>query len=346
MKLNKMAGALLAVAVTASSALFGAEETESIKNKKPNGCIGPVLCTQNPMLSKSSCICDAGWQFEIGLIYEQPRFGRMDAGYSYSPTYAQGASQVDVKKLEQTFDYSLGLLLDLGTYLAHDNWYLGVHFDWLNTNKSATYAAGSTVEYQTTTFFDDLALTAETETFYDSIAYKASMEFFTLDVSLSRGSYMSGNFAFEPVAGIEALWFSTSQNMIYDPNFASTDVVYNSKQNNWGVGPRIGLNSLYHVVQELYFFCDTSVAVLMGEAKLNDTSTGTAGVRTFLDFQKNQFYVPVRSVLGVKFAKYVLEEKHYLALKVGYDARAVISATDSGVGFVSGGLYINGEWSF
>jgi hypothetical protein len=354
MKLNKMAGALFAVAATMSTALFGAEEMESTKTKKPNGCTGPVLCTQNPMLMSNAC--DASWQFEIGLIYEQAKFAEMHPGYAYTPVVINTSTftDVDVVKLEQTFDYNVGLLLSLGSYLPHDNWYAEVHFDWLSSSKTATYKKPGSVYLPSDDFNNNVMLGLAPNSYFDSVDYKASMKFYTLDFTLSRGSYISSSFAFEPTFGVEVLWISTSQNMSYPLHDDQTAAaLFNDKQNNWGAGPRFGFNGLYHIVQELYFFCDNSVAVLLGEARYNNTSMLTAGDTIGVNqtvglsiTEATQYYIPVRSIIGIKLAKYCLDEKHYLALKVGYDARAVISATSDSKGFVAGGLYLNAEWSF
>ncbi|MCH9623903.1 MAG: hypothetical protein S4CHLAM27_02730 [Chlamydiia bacterium] len=353
-----MAGALFAIAATMSTALFGAEEMETVKTRKPNGCMGPVLCTQNPMVINNACPCNANWQFEVGLIYEQAKFANMTPGNSYAPAYYTAGTFVatTVAKLEQTFDYNIGLLLSLGRYLPHDDWYVETHFDWLSSTKSANYSSAGTV-YSPNADFDRsvlLGLTLPINQAFESIAYNASMQFYTLDFTLSRGSYVSKNFAFEPTIGVEVLWLSSTQKATYPiAGDITNSARFNDRQNNWGAGPRFGLNGLYHLAQELYFFCDNSVAVLAGEARYNNTSTLTAGsvvtgeqAIPYSSAQSTQYYIPVRSIIGVKLAKYCLEEKHYLALKIGYDARAVISATDASKGFVSGGLYVNAEWSF
>ncbi len=361
MKLNKMAAALLGMTLSLTAISAADEEyVESKMSRKPNGCTGPTLCSTNAMLKNNAC--DANWKVQIGLIYEQARFAQMHPGTAYVPSNIYDTSadwaDVSVKPIEATFDYDVGLLVGLGYYMDHDNWYAEVHFDWLNSKKKTTYNQPGTV-YDVNENVNSLVYTGITGPYsFDSIAYEANMNFYTLDISLSRGAWLSKCFSFEYGMGIEALWFDTKQAETATPvsgaplNVANV-ITYQSKQENWGVGPRVMLNGMYHIVQELYFFMDNSIGVLYGEATNNETSGIAAGgtvdaARTVTGktYYSMQYYVPVRSVIGVKFAKYCLEEKHYVALKVGYDARAVISATNPNKGFVANGLFLQGEWTF
>ena len=361
MKRNKMAAALLGMTLSLT-ALSAADEqyVEAKMSKKPNGCTGPTLCATNAMLRNNAC--DANWKFQIGLIYEQARFAEMHPGTSFVPSNiydtADDWSNVTMRPIEATFDYDVGLLVSLGYFMDHDNWYAQVHFDWLNSKKKTTYNQAGTT-YELNENVNSLLFTGITGPYsFDNIAYEASMNFYTLDVTLSRGAWISKCFSLEYGMGIEALWFDTKQAETGTPvsgaplNVANV-VSYESKQENWGVGPRVIFNGLYHIVQELYFFMDNSIGVLYGEATNNEYSSigagGSIDATRRVDgktYYSMQYFVPVRSIIGAKIAKYCLEEKHYIALKVGYDARAVLSATNPNKGFVANGLYLNFEWTF
>ena len=325
---KKIAGMMGAMLVALSSL--------SATEVMPNGCEGPVLCSQNPSLRENSC--DAMWRVEAGLMYEQLFSGEQD-GIAVA-TSAPSATDTVGTDVNPNFGYGLGLLLSVGHFMTHDNWYAEIHFDWLNNSMSEKYQETG-VRYVFTDLDDASA-----------VDYSANMTMYTLDFNLSRGSYISKTFAFEPVIGIEALWVGTSQQIGTTANTQSDDRSTRKDQTNtWGVGPRFGFNVMYEVVKDLGLFFDGSVAVLYGQFRaksyaVNTPTTGPGTTVTKIDNELSERLFPVRTIIGVQFTRRFLEEKHLLALKVGYDARMVFYMPEEEKSVAAAGLYMNLEWSF
>ncbi|MCH9621123.1 MAG: hypothetical protein S4CHLAM20_05390 [Chlamydiia bacterium] len=364
MNLKNMTKSLIAM-VCATSALFGSEEMAV----RLNGCKGPVLCSSFPLATPEEDCCQL-WHVDAGLLYQQPGFADMNAGEAYQTQFAvtdAAGAFVDqtIYKLYQCFDYELGLTVSLGHLSKHDYWYFGARFDWMSTSTGTKTFDDVNREYKAVPGFDTdvLPLTIFSLTdVWTKVNYNANVDFYSLDVMLSRGAYLSRCYSFEPFAGVKVVWFDNKQVVNY---FNSTIFtagnygIYDVKQQNWGAGVMFGFNGEYHITEGISLFSDSDVAVLYGESKETAKSiitkggaTGTGSTITTdrVITAKNdldcQYFVPVRSILGVKLATYCLDDQHYLAVKLGYDARSIISYTNTSRGYVMSGLYANFIWDF
>ena len=71
---------------------------------------------------------------------------------------------------------------------------------------------------------------------------------------------------------------------------------------------------------------------------------------TLESYSTQQYFVPIRTILGVKLGTYCLQDEHYVAVKVGYDARYVFAYPAlykyGGGSIAMNGLYVNFIWDF
>lgn len=335
--------------------------------KAPPCCKGPVLCPISPLYTGSDC--NRHIHLDLGLLYQQPKFFGMNAGTLYTPAFEYSDVESEdppiqtIKDLNECLPYAIGLTVSAGKYLEHDNWYVGGRFDYLSSNAYSlyddtdqptyVYAANANVS-QTVTSGTDWDWTEDT---FDKITYTAFMDIYVLDLLLSRGSYHSKSFAYEPFIGVKALWFKTNQmtsNYVLATNIINY-ITWKETQNNWGVGPMFGFNGIYHFTCNLAIFSDSDIALLYGEARNRNISTLVGSdssqaesnqVVNHADNVDCQYFIPVRSVIGLQISDYFYSSKHYVALKIGYDIRSVIAYPNDQRGFSMGGLYANLIWNF
>ena len=329
----------------------------------------PVLCPVNPMDARNDCCYN--YHVDIGLIYQQPYLPGMNAGQEYVEIHDGNPVDPDyyhdqLTVLEECFDYALGVTASLGYLLKHDDWYLGARFNYLHSSVNSNYnntelsthhllinlpyigLSGSTALNEYAEAFDEL----NGEEF-NRVVYSASINIYLLDILISRGSFHSKFFSYEPFTGVKALWFDSNDS---SQMFASNDTGHLIiKQDNWGAGPMFGFNGEYHFFDGLAIFSDSDVALLFGESNLSTEAQQEDLDGGLVDDQYRStryenigcmIYVPVRSILGLKFSKYCFEDRHYLALKIGYDVQAVIGLEDLYRGFTMSGLYTNLVWNF
>lgn len=355
--------AFLVAASLGWGALFGLESV------KPTGCSGPVLCPPTPMDSCSGCC--KNWHVDIGLLYQQPAFTGMIAGYRYEPDiedHFEDTNVQDITVLQECLRYGLGVTASLGYTTSRDDWYFGARFDFVTAESYSYY---DTHNFPATDTGVNLNMQAQITIgddpdlfFYDfqNLDYHAEMDVYVLDIHLKRGSYFSKSHIFTPYAGVKAVWFKAKQFIEYSsPSNGDFEnpVSWLEIEKNWGVGPMFGFEGEYRFLERVSLFSDSDIAVLYGEANTVQTSTLIGlpdpnistgpSVDRVVDLINNvacQFYLPVRSILGVKIDNCMTAEKDYIALKIGYDLRVVISYPNDENGFAMGGLYTNLVWSF
>lgn len=320
----------------------------------------PILCPITPINPNDDCCHNL--HLDIGLLYQQPYIPGMNAGQEYEDDSQQSGDDPDytwenLNPLNECFDYALGLTASLGYLMEHDNWYFGARFDWVSANTSSTYDVNDESTKELLVILPYVGMTGNSpldsyaEAIYDlngdsfsKITYTAFIDIYALDILLSRGSFHTKCFSYEPFAGVKALWFSSTQNPRYYDTSDSGALL--TKQNNWGAGPMFGFNAKYYFVENIAIFSDSDIALLFGNADQTSVVFSSSDATRLISNINCMIYIPVRSILGVEFSQYCLEDTHYVALKIGYDLRAVIAMQDFSRGFTMNGLYTNLVWNF
>lgn len=329
-------------------------------------CKGPFLCSSHLLEGVTDC-CHM-WDVDIGLLYQKPAFTGMVAGVTYFPLFYQDPDEdfqdQTITPLQQCFDYTIGLTAGVGRYFDYDHQYLKATFNYLSANTTNAYEANirymdwiePSVHIQSQIFigtdydFD--------EGWLDILKYSATMNIYEFDLSLSRGSFQSQCFSYEPYAGIKALWFSAKQTSEGYNTYEFEEgnaIIWSEVENNWGVGILFGVNSEYYFLENVALFSDSQLALLYGKANTSQTSilkgapSSDIEVDRVVDLIDNvdcQFYLPVRSIIGIQMSRCIIKDRHYFTLKLGYDLRTVISYPNDENGFAMGGLYTDLIWNF
>ena len=346
--------------IIVSSTLFS-EEGASVK---PNECKGPVLCPSYPIYGRNDDCCDYRWHINLGLLYQQPWMSNMGAG-----TEDKGQDVLETNSpyknatstfLEECFDYSLGLTAAIGYFMDHDNWFLLAEFDWLSAKKSSSFDTPGSI-YHMMGFTNLNVITVDSLDEYNiwrnvftGLGSKSSLDIYELDVTLSRGSFHSRCFSYEPFAGVKALWYNGSQQrngyndtaQYFGDNNSYVQTIFSYK--SWGAGLVFGFKGEYFLTEAVSIFSDSDISVLYGGINSSNTTlfinkfvnNETQGVAKYVQNFNQPYFVPVRSIFGLKFGKYCLEDKHYIALKIGYDARYIFA--DSGLfGYIGSGTIVD-----
>lgn len=327
----------------------------SASSEKPNGCTGPVLCPSFPIATRCGDCCYT-WHVSVGALYEQPGFANMSPGLAYNPVF-QDPTTVDwdhwinrsVEPLQATYDYSPGLAVELGHQTKHDGWFFGLTFDWLHGSINNRVYNDRNLLYRPSSEFDYSAVFYSNFDYpragFTKVVYKANTNIYNLGILLSRGAYLSNRFSLEPFGGIKGLWFDNSQLKKYQQPTQNADKLsrysINNYQENWGVGPMVGLNLKYTITSGLSLFSNNSVGALYGEMNYNITTTVTGGTNlTFAvdpRISKNYgnnivaMYVPVRNTIGIELSRYFNDLDQFVALRIGYDAQCVLSPSNTSV---------------
>lgn len=350
--------------------LFGSAFAETVSY--PNGCTGERLCS-SVAIDEKQC-CTYNWHLDIGLLYEQLSVDGMNAGALYTPSVTFVNDEADsinfssqeIGELNPCFDYALGLTASGGFFSCHDDWYVGVNFDWISVSQDFLYDVLDSARgvYLPNSNFKEVLYSGIPINFFPfkKIAYEASMDMYQIDLILRKGYFYSLNFSFDQLVGLKALWFNTFQNESFFINIVAVgnlDLYFSwgDQSNSWGVGPLYGFNSSYRLSSSCFLFLDGDVALLVGKSDKMDISrvesvdnetqlTGLKnGIKVFDDIGC-QFFVPVRAILGLQYKRLCAQDNQCLSVKLGYDVRGVISYPVLDRGFSANGLYANLAWNF
>lgn len=321
---KKKIAALFSVMMLALSSL-------SADTIKPNGCKGPTLCNSFPIYD------GCGWHFDIGLIYEQMRISNTDIAHTL---FYEGSGldydnpRYDVGMINQTFNIDPGLRVGLGKYFKHDDWMFNVKFEWLNSlSKTNLDLDGTSINIVPAAMFNfspfngGLSTSGEFATF-KQLQARLTVDYFLLDAYISRGSYFSNNFTFEPLAGLKASWINYTNSVKFlngQVNTVNPEMrLTNTYIDFWGVGPMVGMNGNYHICAGWSFFSTANFSVLLGESRLLhryglviNTDPTDLRVKSII----TALCPTMRNIIGLQYDKDIYCDKQHYSLRFGFDSR-------------------------
>ncbi len=316
---SKSVGALMGAMVISLASL-------SADVVHPNGCKGPTLCTSSPVID------NCGWSFDVGLILEQMRISNTDVAYHFRDGGAGTAANPTVSEqmINLDFDLEPGLRVGVGYMMDHDDWMLRADFEWLYSKGSFnnTIDTGAYFPTHTVSLF---SLDTSVEPSFQTIKSSLEVDYFLLDVYLSRGSYLSGKFSYEPFAGIKASWINYKGSRAFSNARSTAVLAANTSWLNrsnidfWGVGPLIGMNGNYHVCAGWSGFSSANFAVLFGESHVKDyigfvTTESYPG--DYLARAAQVVLCPtLRTIIGVQYDKDMFCETQHFMFRAGFDGR-------------------------
>lgn len=313
---NKSSKALLAMALS-----LGSLSADLIH---PNGCKGPSLCTNEPIID------GCGWFAEMGIILEQMRISHTDVAYlrvsGGGTTYADPSTTNTPQFLN--FGLDAGVKCALGYHTNFDDWTAKSNFEWLastgrlNKTIEKTSIIPTYVPYQFYTSSNINELT------YTQVAAHLNVDYFLFDLQLSRGSYISRNFSYEPYFGLQCCWMFNYGTRQFFQNASSSSSAYSWKDisisNFYGLGPMVGTYGQYYVTEGWSIYSQGEFAILFGEHYMKDTY-GFVTVDKPSDFRndatQNAVSPMLRGIFGARFDKDILNDHHHFSFKAGFDSR-------------------------
>lgn len=316
---NIKARAVFSSAMLLSGSLF-ADHTY------PNGCKGPELCHSFPMVD--SCALSV----EVGAIVEQMRILNTDviqveigggAGTAASPSYEK-------KVLFTDFNLGAGVRVGLGSTFNHDEWRGRAQFEWISqTGKQNVSLDSGFLVATNNTRYNNLSNSSLPN--FTKADTALIVDYYLVDLLLSRGSYFSSNFSYEPFAGLKVAVINYEKKNSFSSAENATAAAANTSWLNrawtkfWGVGPMFGLNSDYSVCGGWSVFSSSNLAVLLGKTQIRDyigyVTTETTPTSEYTRINDDVLTPTVRTILGLKYCQKVFEDKNHFAFRIGFDGR-------------------------
>lgn len=114
---------------------------------------------------------------------------------------------------------------------------------------------------------NDIAVGAHT------LTSQMQIDYYLLDVSLSRGSFVAKRFSFEPLGGVKGLWVNYNQSELFG-DFDTDGVPDNAYwvrtylASFWGVGPMAGVKCNFYLWNAFSIFANSDISLLFGESRV------------------------------------------------------------------------------
>lgn len=270
--------------------------------------------------------------FIVGeLLYWHAKVGGTDYAYSLSSAVNFNALNFPVKGAtkENDFSWHLGAKAALGYNLPHNNWDLLVRYTYFESNDTDSSAKYFPSAIRMMRTFSNFAIFAERAKSHFDIDYN------NLDLELGRWTYMSPQIAVRPHVGVKAAWIDLQQKITYGlpqsplDALSGTDNKVKDNSDFKGVGPRIGIDSNWHLGYGFSIKADASFSVLYGHYKVRHKEDFPEGIvfaqiETFdikMKSKTHAFSPFLNTILGLQWESYLNDSKQHLSLSAGYEVQ-------------------------
>lgn len=250
------------------------------------------------------------------LIFQAQQDG-LDFAYKNMDTAGTtliNAETVGFSGKHENWDYNVGSRLNAGFYFDHDAWNLDFTWTWFNVPDSTKVHGASLVPI----WLNESSLSAR-----QTANATWDCQYNVLDAHLAKPYYVSRMLVFNPHFGLRFAWLDQKLSVDFnDITFSAAHRnIFHGKNDFWGVGARVGMDSTWLLGCEWKLFCNVAASILSGQFKTSqkvDFPAASASSRSF----SNNFHMNVPNVdiaLGFDWGTYLYDKKYYLDFIAGYE---------------------------
>jgi hypothetical protein len=322
--LKKVPISLVAFAATAS--VFAApdmdtrvhnleQQMKQVRTETASGTYGAKTATARAEVD------GAGVFVNVDVLLWHAKVGGSEYCYTDQDPTATLPVQGQMRSLD--FDWDWGFRFGLGYNFEHDGWDAFLNYTYFDTNDSQKTAAGyngSVIPLKGTPSVTgvDTPLTYVTNA---SSSFK--FDYDNLDLELGRNYFISKSLSFRPHFGLRSTWLDLTQRT----NFSGGNVlgdnllqVYDSN-NFWGMGPRAGVNSKWHLSNGFSVVGNVAGSLLYGYYKVQHQENDTTSLSNAININANmhRFSPNAQMFLGLSYDKYIFSDKQHIGIALGWE---------------------------
>lgn len=306
---NKMR--LVAAMFAATTSMYAGSQ----QDMKSMGCNSSNLCTLYPAIESHHL------HFDIGFLLEQVRMTGTDLGYTTSGNVNTLPKTVEL--LRPDFKLKWGLTAGAGYYFDHDNWFINSRFDWISSEGKQNHDCVGSDRIVPTGIWTNGILNGSDATYFTSVRDELEIDYYMLVVDLNRGTYLTGNFAVEPHAGVKANWIFYNNKVNLSGGSSGTNTLHHKQKTKfWGAGPEFGLDTKWNFMCGFQAFCDASLALLIGESRAKDEQWYDVYQDTYVAtaLEKPAVMAPVLSnTMGFQYNKVMCDGTQNFRARIAID---------------------------
>lgn len=285
------------------------QNAKTTAKPNPNG-LGPRMFDPNAMQN------DYGLWFEADLLFWQSNVGSLD--YAVDSKSTTRVTHGHVKEPE--FDWDWGFKLGVGYKMPHDKWDLFVNYTYVHAHAHGSTHKDNGAVYPI--WANSFGFTGDS--FYATNAkaeWHANLNM--ADIELGRTCFAGRWLSLRPFIGVRGLVINQDYNLRYSGGTAfpgDTDKV--SMDNDfWGVGLRVGLDTLWGLGAGFGIYGNGSASLLSGhfdvheKEKLKNAGTHRLNIGRDVD----NVVVAADLALGLQWDYLFSKERYHFGVKMGWE---------------------------
>jgi len=328
--------------LVASSTVFAAMDMDSrvtqLENQMQQVRTETAMGTYGAQTASARAEVDGyGWFFNFDVLYWHAKVGGTEFAYTDQDPRAQLPVKGRTKDID--FEWDWGIRVGLGYNFDHDGWDLRGQYTWFDTNGSDSTRSGinsSIIPLRGSSTIVANVNTSTSNQFLYCTSAKSQYDFdySAIDLELGRAYFISGKLSFRPHWGLKTAWIDQEQITRYtggvvNPNQSTqlglegNTVHVKDDCDFWGLGPRVGLDSRWHLGYGFSIFGNVAGALLFGyfDVEHKERFSQFADNRIKLSANRHAFSPTAQMQLGLRYDKYIHNNTQHIGVGLGFEAQ-------------------------
>lgn len=336
-KISIAIASLMALSGTAFAAVDMDSRVTQLESQMQQVRIETAMGTYGAQTATARAEVDGyGWFFTFDVLNWHAKVGGTEFSYSDQDPRAQLPIRGRTKDIDFKWDW--GLRVGLGYNFDHDGWDLKGQYTWYDTSGSDSTRAGlnsSLVPLRGSSTIVATSTNPALQFLYCSSA-KAQYDFnySAVDVELGRAYFISGKLSFRPHWGLKSAWIDQEQITRYtggspdaqspnDLGLQGNTVHIKDDCDFWGLGPRVGVDSKWHLGYGFSLFGNVAGALLFGyfDVEHKERFSESQDNRIKLSANRHAFSPTAQMQLGLRYDKYLHNNTQHIGVGLGFEAQ-------------------------
>lgn len=288
------------------------KEMKEVRTGNPSKTFGANTAPARPEVQGT----DFFVSFDV--FYWQAKVGGTE--YCYSNGSSSGSMPEKGTVYDGNPEWDWGFRAGLGYNFEHGQWDVFANYTYFSTSQQTMKTGGANGSV--------MPLKGGSAVFSYASAGKATsqfdLDFNRIDLELGRDFFVAEYLSFRPHFGLVTAWIDTKQTVNYS---GGNTIGYNyvrvkDKNDFWGIGPRAGVNSKWHLANGFSVFGTAAGALAYANIEVlhnENYSVNSTTNSIKLNGNLHRFAPMTQLQLGFAYDTYVAEDKQHISLSLGWD---------------------------
>lgn len=257
-----------------------------------------------------------GFGFFIGADFLWWKLCETQTDFAYKNRNPIGELPYKGKVAPTDFNWEPGFRVNGGYLFDYDGWDISFHFTDIKSYAHNTKKASSSGFILPEWDFNTLPLS--------KIHTEWNVHFFDLDLVLGRNYFVSKSLSLRPFFGLVSSWINQQRKATQTVlGFPNTHPKIHGKNNFWGIGTRLGLDSQFFLGRHFSIYGNVVGSLLWGRFQVDEKEKISALDVVVYDENLNTHRMApmIGAGLGVAFETNFNQNQNHFLVKLGYESQ-------------------------